>query len=51
MARGHSRPAAFTGKRSYPAVVGLHRDDRVRDAIESGEVFWYSLDAHAIGAE
>ena len=41
----------FTGRRSYPAVVGAHRDDRVRDAIESGEVFWYRLDSHQLDAE
>ena len=41
----------FTGRRSYPAVVGANRDDRVRDAIESGEVFWYRLDPHHLGAD
>ena len=41
----------FTGRRSYAAVVGAHRDDRVREAIESGEVFWYRLDAHQLGVE
>ena len=41
----------FTGKRSYPAVVGAHRDDRVREAIEAGEVFWYRLDPHQLDAE
>ncbi len=41
----------FTGRRSYPAVVGAHRDDRVREAIESGEVFWYRLGPHQLGAE
>ena len=41
----------FTGRRSYPAVVGSHRDERVRDAIESGEVFWYRLDSHQLDAE
>ena len=41
----------FTGRRSYPAVVGAHSDDRVRDAIESDEVFWYRLDSHQLDAE
>ena len=41
----------FTGIPSYPAVVGAHSDDRVRDAIESGEVFWYRLDSHQLDAE
>ncbi len=41
----------FTGRRSYPAVVGAHRDDRVRHAIEAGEVFWYRLDPHQLDAE
>ena len=41
----------FTGRRSYPVVVGAHRDDRVRDAIESGEVFWHRLDSQQLDAE
>ena len=41
----------FTGKRSYPAVAGAHRDDRVREAIEASEVFWYRLDPHQLDAE
>ena len=41
----------FTGRRSHPAVVGANRDDRVRDAIEAGEVFWYRLDPHQLDAE
>ena len=40
----------FTGRRSYAAVAGLHRDDRVRDAIESGEVFWYQMDPQVLEA-
>ena len=36
----------LTSRRSYPAVVGAHRD-----AIEAGEVFWYRLDPHQLDAE
>ena len=41
----------FTGDRSYPAVAGLRRDDRIHGLIESGEVFWYQLDAEVLEAE
>ena len=34
----------FTGKPSYPAVVGISIDDRIRETIESGAVHWYELD-------
>ena len=41
----------FTGDRSYPAVAGLRRDDRIHGLIESGEVFWYQLDAEVLEVE
>ena len=41
----------FTGDRSYPAVAGLHRDDRIHGLIDSGEVFWYQLDPEVLEAE
>ncbi len=41
----------FTGDRSYPAVAGLRRDDRIHGLIDSGEVFWYQLDPEALEAE
>ena len=41
----------FTGKRSFAVVSGLHRDDRIQDSIESGEVFWHQLTAEALSAE
>ena len=41
----------FTGDRSYPAVAGLRRDDRIHGLIDSGEVFWYQLDAEVLEAE
>ena len=41
----------FTGKCSYAAVAGLYRDDRIKDCIESGEVFWYQLDPETLEAE
>lgn len=33
----------FTGKRAFPAVAGIRRDDRILDITESGEVFWHAL--------
>ena len=41
----------FTGKPAYAAVVGLRRDDRVQDSIESGQVFWYQLPMEVLQAE
>ena len=41
----------FTGRRSYPAVAGLRRDDRIQDLIKSGTVFWYQLDPDVLEAE
>ena len=41
----------FTGRRSYAAVAGLRRDDRIHGLIESGEVFWYALDPEVLEAE
>lgn len=41
----------FTSKHAYSAVVGLRRDDRIQDLIDSGEVFWYQLDPEVLEAE
>ena len=41
----------FTGKRSHAAVASLRVDERIRDAIDSGEVSWYQLDARRLEAE
>ena len=41
----------FTGKRSFAVVSGLHRDDRIQDSIESGEVFWHQMMAEQLHAE
>ena len=41
----------FTGKHAYAVVAGLYRDDRIRDSIESGEVFWYQQDPKVLDAE
>ncbi len=41
----------FTGKRSFAVVSGLHQDDRIRDCIESGELFWHQLTPEQLDAE
>ncbi len=41
----------FTGKRSFAVVSGLHRDDRIQESFESGEVFWHQLTAEELNAE
>ena len=41
----------FTGKCSFAVVCGLHQDDRIRDCIESGELFWHQLTPEQLDAE
>ena len=43
--------ASFTGRPAYAAVAGARMDERVRDRIESGDVFWYQLDPQSLEAE
>ncbi len=35
----------FTGKPAHAAVMGVRIDNRVRELIYSGEVYWYKLDS------
>ncbi len=41
----------FTGRSAYAVVSGLRRDDRIRDSIDSGAVFWHQLDPEIMEAE
>ena len=41
----------FTGRRSFAVVSGLHQDDRIRDRIESGELYWHQLTPEQLDAE
>ncbi len=41
----------FTGKRAFPVVTGLRRDDGIRCAIASGDVHWYQLATEAFEVE
>ena len=41
----------FTGRPAYAAASGLRYDRRVHPSIESGELFWYELDADGLEAE
>ena len=41
----------FTGERAYPVVAGMYRDNRIQSTIESGEVFWFQLDAEDLEVE
>ena len=41
----------FTGKRAYPVVTGLRRDDGVQHAVSSGDVYWYQLATEAFEVE
>jgi len=41
----------FTGKPAYPVVTGLRRDNSIRRAIASGDVYWYQLAPEAFEVE
>ena len=41
----------FTGKRSYAAIAGLNRDNRIQGSVKSGEVFWHQLEPELLEAE
>ena len=41
----------FTGRRSYAAVSGLFRDERIQDLVDSGEVVWHQLDPEILEIE
>ena len=41
----------FTGERTYAAVAGLNRDNRVNEIFESGRAFWYQLDPDHLEVE
>ena len=41
----------FTGKRAYAAVAGMYKDNRIQSTIESGDVFWFQLDAEDLEVE
>ena len=34
---------SFTGEDTYAAVVRVHRNDRVQETLDAGEVFFYEL--------
>ena len=41
----------FTGKSAYPAIAAIRLDDRIQNQVDSGQVFWYELDASELEAE
>ena len=41
----------FTQRRAHAAVAGLYRDHRIRDIIESGDVFWHEMDPGVLESE
>jgi len=41
----------FTGKRAFPVVTGLRRDDGIRRVIASGDVHWYQLATESFEVE
>lgn len=36
----------FTRKKAYAVVAGVRLDDRIREDVESGRVFWYEIEEH-----
>ena len=43
--------ARFTGNSAFPVVAGVHLDDRVRHHVDSGQVFFYELEAEMLEVE
>lgn len=43
--------ARFTGRSAYAVVSGIRPDDRIRDSIDSGAVFWHQLDPEIMHVE
>lgn len=41
----------FTQRRAHAAVAGLYRDHRIRNVIESGDVFWHEMDPGVLESE
>ena len=41
----------FTGCTARAVVAGLRMDDRIRENVESGEVFWYAIHPEALSVE
>lgn len=41
----------FTGGPAFPAVAGVHLDERVRHLVDSGEVFFYQLEPELLEVE
>ena len=42
---------SLTGREASAFVAGLHRDDRVRESIDGGEVVWYELEPADLEAD
>lgn len=38
----------FGQKKAYAVVAGVHLDNRIREDVESGRVFWYEIEEHMI---
>ena len=38
----------FTGQQACAVVAGVHVDERIREHIAAGEVFWYRLDRNSL---
>ena len=42
---------SFTGRKASAFVAGLHRDDRVLESIDAGEVVWFELEPSGLEAD
>ena len=38
----------FTKRKAYAVVSGVRLDNRVRETVESGRLFWYAIEEHSI---
>ncbi len=50
-ARNAELLTTFTGRQALAAVAGVRKDDRIQEALDSGQVTWYELDSSDLEAE
>ena len=41
----------FTGRRVYPAVASVHRDQRIEESLDSSAIFWHRIESDELESE
>ena len=41
----------FTGRRAYPAVASVHRDQRIEESLDSSAIFWHRIESDELESE